>query len=70
MIISLNGQRPQPIQLAIPFDSVINPCLSCQWQGMCDNDECGRKSYPLDLPTTRFKNLGEYIRFIKHYDWL
>ena len=49
---------------------VTNPCTTCPLNGLCDSDECGAHSYPLDLPTTRFKNLGEYINFIKHNDWL
>lgn len=49
---------------------LTNPCTKCPLNGLCDSDECGAHSYPLDVPTTRFNNLGEYIRFIKHYDWL
>lgn len=49
---------------------ITNPCTKCPLKGLCDSDDCGAHSYPLDVPTTRFKNLGEYIRFIKHYDWL
>jgi len=51
-------------------DPVINPCLTCALKGLCDSDDCGNHLFPLDVPTTRFSNLGEYINFIKHYDWL
>lgn len=51
-------------------ESVINPCLTCALKGLCDADDCGRHLFPLDVPTTRFHDLGEYINFLKHYDWL
>ena len=26
---------------------IENPCLKCYLKGICDDDECGRKLYPL-----------------------
>lgn len=66
----MNGHRPQIIQLSLNFNPTDNPCNACCYQGICDSDECANKLYPLDVPSTRFKNLEEYIRFIKHYGWL
>lgn len=57
----------QPVEKQEP---VINPCLTCALKGLCDSDDCGNHLFPLDVPTTKFSNLGEYIDFIKHYDWL
>lgn len=53
-------------------DVNLNPCKSCQMQGLCDSDECGMKAFPLDspFPSTRFPNLGAYVDFVKHYGWL
>lgn len=47
-----------------------DPCKTCHLLEWCSSDDCARKCYPVDVPTTRFKNLEQYIRFLKHYDWI
>ena len=56
------GVTPAPHQVKTP---VINPCKGCELYGLCDTDDCGQNLSLLDLVTTRFKNLGEYITFMK-----
>lgn len=29
--------------------SVVNPCVFCQYQGICDTDECAMKCFSLDM---------------------
>ena len=29
--------------------SVVDPCVFCQYQGICDTDECAMKSFSLDM---------------------
>lgn len=75
MIIQLTlpwGQQAEPAAPTLTRDAapVPNPCLTCKLRGLCDADDCGRHLFPLDVPTTRFHDLGEYIDFLKHYDWL
>ncbi len=50
----------------------LNPCPSCEYYGMCDSDECAAKLYLLDspFPSTRFRNLAEFINFKKQHGWL
>ena len=70
MILDIRHGRPVIIQLQLNFEPTDNPCRACSYNGICDSDECANKLYPLDVPTTRFKNLGEYIKFIKQQNWL
>ena len=75
MIIQLTppwGKQTEPAALTLTKETapVPNPFLNCTLRGLCDADDCGKKFYPLDVPTTRFHDLGEYIDFLKHYDWL
>ena len=56
------GASPAPHQVKTP---VINPCKCCEFYGICDTDDCGQNLSLLDLVNTRFKNLGEYINFMK-----
>lgn len=75
-VVALNDHVIKSFQIETGSQSVekqepvINPCLTCDLKGLCDSDDCGNHLFPLDVPTTRFSNLGEYIDFIKHYDWL
>ena len=69
-LFSNNQQAPEPSNQEGDLGEVINPCINCTLRGICDSDDCGAHGYPIDTPSTRFKNLGEYINFIKHYDWL
>lgn len=66
------GQQAEPAAPTMTRDAapVPNPCLNCKLRGLCDMDDCGAHLFPLDVPTTRFHDLGEYINFLKHYDWL
>lgn len=47
-------------------------CSGCEFAGLCDNDECAAKLYPIDAPFafTLFPNLGAYIQFLKSHGWL
>lgn len=63
------GASSMSVQVNAP-EGVKNPCLGCEYAGWCAPDDCAKKGYPIMVPTTRFKNLEEYIQFIKHYDWL
>lgn len=61
-------------QVAAPQSSLQSPsdcCGGCEYQGLCDLDECAQKCYPLDMPfaPTIFPNLGVYIDFLKHHGW-
>lgn len=56
------GVNPAAHQVKTP---VINPCRGCEFYGLCDTDDCGQNLSLLDLVSTRFKNLGEYITFMK-----
>ena len=56
------GASPAHHQVRTP---VINPCKGCEFYGLCDTDDCGMNMSLLDLVSTRFKNLGEYVRFMK-----
>lgn len=57
-----SGTAPAPHQVKTP---VINPCKGCEFYGLCDTDDCGQNMSLLDLVSTRFKNLGEYVTFMK-----
>lgn len=69
-LFSNNQSATDPSDLGGTQGEVTNPCISCTLRGLCDSDDCGAHGYPLDTPSTRFSNLGEYINFLKHYDWL
>lgn len=61
-------------QVAAPESSLqsrVDCCRGCEYQGLCDPDECAQKCYPLDMPfaPTIFPNLGVYIDFLKKYGW-
>lgn len=47
-------------------------CTGCEFAGLCDNDECAAKLYPIDAPFafTLFPNLGAYVQFLKSHGWL
>lgn len=51
---------------------VLNPCVRCSLAGLCDRDECAQHLFPLDspFPSTKFRNLGEYINLLKKYGWV
>lgn len=47
-----------------------NPCIGCDLREWCGNDDCAKKGYPIDLPTTHFKNLNEMITYFRTHDIL
>ena len=55
-------------QLSINWGD-LNPCNGCEYSGLCDHDECGKKLYLLDVPVGTFKNLKEYIDQLKALGW-
>lgn len=46
-------------------------CKGCPLFGLCDNDECAAKGFPIDspAPSTLFPNLGVYIDYLKKQGW-
>lgn len=49
---------------------ITNPCEGCDLKEWCCDDDCAKKGYPIDLPTTRFKNLDEMITYFRTHDIL
>lgn len=49
---------------------ITNPCEGCDLKEWCSDDDCGKKGYPIDLPTPRFKNLDEMITYFRTLDFL
>lgn len=49
---------------------ITDPCKGCNLREWCSYDDCGKKGYPIDLPTTRFKNLEEMITYFRTHDIL
>ena len=49
---------------------ITNPCNGCDLKEWCSDDDCAKKGYPIDLPTTRFKNLDEMISYFRTHDIL
>jgi hypothetical protein len=49
---------------------IENPCIGCDLREWCGNDDCAKKGYPIDLPTTRFANLNDMITYFRTHDIL
>ena len=49
---------------------ITNPCIGCDLKEWCGDDDCAKKGYPIDLPTTRFANLNEMITYFRTHDLL
>lgn len=49
---------------------IPNPCIGCELREWCSEDDCAKKGYPIDLPTTRFRNLNEMITYFRTHDIL
>lgn len=49
---------------------ITNPCIGCELKEWCGEDDCAKKGYPIDLPTTHFKNLNEMITYFRTHDIL
>ena len=60
-------QEPTTLQSAA---HITNPCIGCDLKEWCSDDDCGKKGYPIDLPTTRFKNLDEMITYFRTHNIL
>ena len=58
------------IQKGISAAHILNPCEGCDLREWCGDDDCGKKGYPIDLPTTRFKNLNDMITYFRTHDIL
>ena len=67
MVVQLSLQFLEPDR-APETIRTTDPCKGCALAGLC-GDECGMKLYPIDTPTTRFKNLEVFIQFLKHNGW-
>ena len=61
------GQEPTTLE---PAAHILNPCEGCDLREWCSDDDCGKKGYPIDLPTTRFRNLDEMITYFRTHDIL
>lgn len=48
----------------------INPCIGCELREWCSDDDCAKKGYPIDLPTTHFRNLNDMITYFRTHDIL
>lgn len=64
----MNSQQ-EPTTLE-PAAHIVNPCEGCDLKEWCSSDDCGKKGYPIDLPTTRFKNLDEMITYFRTHNVL
>lgn len=60
-------QEPTTLE---PTGHNLNPCQGCDLREWCGEDDCGKKGYPIDLPTTRFKNLNEMITYFRTHNVL
>ena len=49
---------------------ITNPCEGCDPKEWCSDDDCAKKGYPIDLPTTRCKNLDEMITYFRTHNIL
>ena len=49
---------------------ITNPCIGCDLKEWCSDDDCAKKGYPIDLPTTRFSNLDEMITYFRTHNIL
>ena len=44
---------------------IINPCIGCDLSEWCGADDCAKHGFPIDMPTTRFKNLNDMITYFR-----
>ena len=63
------NQKQEPTTLEPP-GHIMNPCIGCDLKEWCSDDDCGKKGYPIDLPTTRFRNLDEMITYFRIHGFL
>lgn len=62
--------RLEEPQKQVSTGHITNPCIICDLKEWCCEDDCAKKGYPIDLPTTRFKNLDEMITCFRTHDIL
>lgn len=53
-----------------PTVHITNPCEGCDLREWCGPDDCAKHGFPIDMPTTRFKNLDEMITYFRTHDIL
>lgn len=53
-----------------PVAHIMNPCKGCDLKEWCGDDDCAKHGFPIDLPTTRFKNLNEMITYLRIHGFL
>ena len=53
-----------------PTVHITNPCVGCDLKEWCGSDDCAKHGYPIDMPTTRFKNLNDMITYFRTHDFL
>ncbi len=66
-----NPMNPEKeINLGTSAAHILNPCQGCDLAEWCSDDDCAKKGYPIDLPTTRFKSLEKMITYFRTHDIL
>ena len=55
-------QEPTTLE---PSGHILNPCIGCELREWCGDDDCAKHGFPIDLPTTRFRNLNEMITYFR-----
>ena len=53
-----------------PAAHPLNPCKGCNLREWCGADDCAKHGFPIDMPTTRFKNLDEMITYFRTHNIL
>lgn len=71
LVFNHSKQAQEPAGTEVTTDQLCC-CSGCEFAGLCDNDECAAKLYPIDAPFafTLFPNLGVYVQFLKSHGWL
>lgn len=49
---------------------ILNPCEGCDLKEWCGADDCAKHGFPIDMPTTRFKNLNDMITYFRTHNIL
>ena len=70
MAIATPENPEEEPQKQVSTGHIANPCIGCDLKEWCSDDDCCKKGYPIDLPTTRFRNLNEMITYFRTHDIL
>lgn len=70
MAIATPANSEKESNLGTSAAHILNPCKGCDLKEWCSDDDCGKKGYPIDLPTTRFRNLNDMITYLRTHDIL